>query len=152
MPRLRLLFASVLTLMIVSGFILGGTAQEATPAAVATPLASPAGSPMATPHARDATSADHTIAVTREVTIELTDEGFNPPGVQATTGDDLEITLISTGTRIHAFQIEELGIDVTLEPGERQVVTVTTQPFGTFYYMSDAPGDENMRGELIFYI
>lgn len=152
MPRPRLMFALVLTFALVLGFISRGTAQETTPAAVATPLASPAASPMATPHISDTTSADHTVAVAGKVTIELTDEGFNPPGVQATTGNAVEITLINTGTRTHAFQIEDLDIDVTLEPGERREVTITTPPFGTFYYTSDAPGDENMRGELIFYI
>jgi hypothetical protein len=92
------------------------------------------------------------VSVTDSVTIELTDVGFDPSIVQATNGHDLEITLINTGSRQHAYQIDRLNVDVSLAPGEHKVIAVTSPPLGTFSVTSDAPGDEGFQGTLIFYI
>lgn len=116
--------------------------QIATPSAAA--AASPAGSP--------ATIMERDVSVTDSVTINLTDGGFDPSSVQATNGHDLHVTLVNTGTRRHAFQIERLSVDVSLAPGERQSISIVSPPLGTFRVDSNAPGDEQFSGTLIFYI
>ena len=107
--------------------------------------ASPPASPAATP-------VERLVSVNDKVTIELTDAGFNPSIIQATNGHDLTVTLVNTGSRRHAFQIDKLHVDVSLEPGERRTITITSPPLGDFTIVSDAPGDEHMSGTLIFYI
>lgn len=92
------------------------------------------------------------VSVTDSVTIELTDEGFDPATVQATNGHDLKITLINNGSRAHAYQIDRLDVDVSLAPGEQKSIVIATPPLGTFSVTSDAPGDEDFQGTLIFYI
>lgn len=92
------------------------------------------------------------MSVTNEVTIRLTDAGFDPGIVQSTNGHDLDIHLVNTGSRTHGFQIRELHIDETLDAGERTTVTVKRPPLGEFPFVSDAPGDEGMSGLIVFYI
>lgn len=92
------------------------------------------------------------MSVTNEVTIRLTDAGFDPGIVQSTNGHDLDIHLVNTGTRAHGFQIRKLHIDETLDAGEQSTVTVKRPPLGEFPFVSDAPGDEGMSGLLVFYI
>lgn len=116
------------------------------------PEASPGATPGATPLARGNGRASRQVSVSTDVTIRLTDEGFDPALVQSTNGHDLDIHLVNTGTRPHGFQITSLDIDVTLEPGERKTVVITRPPLGDFPYTSDAPGDEGMTGLLVFYI
>lgn len=128
-----------ITGMVTSGVMVGATNQVATPGA--TPSASPKASPVT-----------RTISVTDKVTIELTDEGFNPSVVQSTNGHDLTITLVNTGSRDHAFQIKRLKVDVSLHPGEHRTLVIASPPLGDFTYVSNAPGDEQWSGTLIFYI
>lgn len=107
--------------------------------------ASPSASPAATP-------VERLVSVTDKVTIEMTDAGFNPSIIQATNGHDLTVTLVNTGSRRHAFQIDKLNVDVSLEPGEQRTITITAPPLGDFAFVSNAPGDEHVSGTLIFYI
>lgn len=116
-----------------------------------TPGASPAASPEASPAAIPA-GANRPVSVTDRVTIELTDSGFRPDYVQATNGTDLHITLRNTGARMHAFQIARLDVDVTVAPGKEQRVTIESPPLGDFTFTSDAEGDEDFEGTLVFYI
>ncbi|MGI8485201.1 MAG: cupredoxin domain-containing protein [Thermomicrobiales bacterium] len=130
----------------------GGGIQVNRAVAGSTPrAATPAASPGATP-APAALHRGRHVSVTGSVTIELTDEGFDPSLVQTTNGHDLEVTLINTGARRHAFQIERLHVDVSLDPGQRKTITIKSPPLGDFEYVSDAPGDEQISGILIFYI
>jgi hypothetical protein len=125
----------------------------ATPAA--SPEATPAASPEATPVCAADASSGRVVAVPNEVTIHLTDRGFDPATIQATSGHDLTITLINTGSRPHAFVLEYFGIDVSLAPGERETVAVSPGDRGdavTYPFASDAPGDECMHGTLVFYV
>lgn len=125
--------------------------QTGTPRPERSGRASPAASPAACPE--DA-PAGRLVNVPNEATIRLTDEGFDPARIQTTNNTDLSLTLVNTGTRPHAFVLEDFDVHVELAPGETRTLSVT--PTGAdaaahdFY--SDAPGDECMRGALIFYI
>jgi hypothetical protein len=57
----------------------------------------------------------------------LTDEGFEPARIQTTNNVDLTITLVNSGTRPHAFVVDDFDIAVELAPGgdRRDHVTPT---------------------------
>ena len=121
-----------------------GAPPSPSPAASPSPIASP--SPVSLAGHGSAT-------VSHDVTIELTDRGFVPNYIQSTSGHDLNVTLVNTGTRRHGFTIERLNVDVILDPG--QTTTVVIHPSageGDFTYLSTAPGDDGMTGTLTFYI
>ncbi len=125
------------------------------------PSSSPvAGSPAASPGAAALPAASplaagggrQSVSTAGKVTIHLTDQGFTPSYVESTNGHPLTITLVNSGTRQHAFRIDELGIAESLAPGETKTVTIENPDLGDFTYVSDAPGDEGMEGTLAFYI
>jgi uncharacterized cupredoxin-like copper-binding protein len=130
-----------------AGMPLGATGSPAASpeTACATPVASPNASPVSLEG-----SEMRTVAET--VTIELTDGGYVPNYVQATSGHDLTITLKNTGTRDHGFAIDYFDIDETLAPGESKTITIHNREEIDVDYYSSAPCDEGMTGTLTFYI
>lgn len=113
------------------------------------------GSPQASPIACPGQPAGRLVAVPNNVTIQLTDEGFDPGTIQTTNNTDLKVTLINTGSRPHAFVLEDFDVRVELDPGERETLSLTPVDLSdavTHTFRSDLPGDECMRGKLIFYI
>jgi azurin len=117
--------------------------------------ATPAASPEATPDCPRNPPPGRIVGVTYAVTITLTDQGFDPATIQATSGHDLTITLINTGARPHAFVLEEFAIDVELPPGASETITISPGDRGdavTYVFASDSPGDACMRGTLVFYV
>ena len=76
-----------------------------------------------------------------------------PNYVQSTSGHDLTVTLVNTGTRRHGFAIPQLDVDVMLDPGQTKTVVIhPSAGEGDFTYVSTAPGDDGMTGTLTFYI
>lgn len=147
----------VLILILFAIPIMGAISQASSAAhmearQIATPSASAAASAAASPAGSPTAIIERDVSATYSVTINLTDGGYDPSSVQATNGHDLHVTLVNTGTRRHAFQIERLSVDVSLAPGERQAISIVSPPLGTFRVDSDAPGDEQFSGTLIFYI
>ncbi len=126
--------------------------ETGTPSTAGLPSASPAASPAACP---TETLPGRLVAVPNDVTIHLTDEGFDPGTIQTTNNTDLAVTLVNTGTRPHAFVLEDFAVDVELAPGESETLSLRPVDGGdavTHTFVSNAPGDECMRGVLILYI
>ena len=118
-----------------------------------TPSPSPEASPSPIASPSPVSLEGHGSAtVSYDVTIQLTDQGFVPNYVQSTSGHDLNVTLVNSGTRRHGFTIAELGVDVMLDPGQTKTVVVHPSGLGDYTYMSTAPGDDGMTGTLTFYI
>lgn len=142
------LWAIVLTVTMAQDTARG---QTATPRSEGSVSASPAASPAAC--LEDALSG-RLVAVPNKVTIQLTDEGFDPARIQATNNTDMSVTLVNTGTRPHAFVLEDFGVDVELAPDESETLVLTLKggDANSHDFYSDAPGDECMQGALIFYI
>jgi uncharacterized cupredoxin-like copper-binding protein len=92
------------------------------------------------------------LTVAETVTIELTDNGFVPNYVQATSGHDLTVTLVNTGTREHGFAIDHFDVNEVLAPGETKTITIENRQEIDVDYYSSAPCDEGMTGQLTFYI
>ena len=147
----RYLIAAGLIAVAVSAIVL---TKAASPTPTGTHVPSPDASPSPAASPSPVSLAGHGSAtVGRAVTIELTDQGYVPNYVQSTSGHDLTVTLVNSGSRPHGFTIERLDIDVRLEPGETKVVVVhPSAGEGDFTYVSNAPGDTGMEGTLTFYI
>jgi len=130
----------------------GTPAGQATPRPEGSPLTSPVGSPVACPVD---TLPGRLVSVPNDVTIQLTDEGFDPASIQTTNNSDLTIRLMNTGSRPHSFILEDFEVDIELAPGESKTITLEPVDLGdavTHHFVSDAPGDVCMSGVLILYI
>lgn len=110
------------------------------------PIASPAATPVASP------VPPRIVLVTTDVTIRLTDGGFDPSIVQSTNGHRLTITLVNAGTRPHGFRIDAYQIVIRLDPGETATVSIPRLELGNYPILSDVPGDEWMQGSLLIFI
>ncbi|MEB3860044.1 MAG: cupredoxin domain-containing protein, partial [Desulfurococcales archaeon] len=134
MPRTALI-AAIAVVIIVAAVIVAtrslpqyGGAPEETPAAQTTPATTPAG--------QEATPAQQEAQKTRELTIDATEYEFTPGTIEVSPGERLIITVKNTGRIFHTFTIDELNIDVALNPGDEKTVEVVI-PSGvdkiTFY-------------------
>jgi uncharacterized cupredoxin-like copper-binding protein len=120
----------------------------------ATMDASPAASPVASPAASPVTAGGPFEAniIVGEITIELTDTGFEPSHFESAVGRDVTITLENTGSRPHNFTMDELDIDIDLDPGETATVEIAMPKLGEYTYRSDLPGDEDFSGTMVIFI
>ena len=139
----RIAFVAAIAILVAAGLI--SARQPGVARLSGTPVASPVASPLASPTGRS-------VSVAESVTINLGDAGFDPVYVESTNGHDLTITLVNTGTRRHSFRIDRYDVHVSLDPGEQQTIVIRNPNLGDFPYYSDAPGDEWMKGMLVFYI
>jgi len=146
--------AKRIAVVILIGIALGaGLMVDAAQKTSGIPSPSPAASPSPVGSPSPVSLAGHGSAtVSHDVTIQLTDQGFVPNYVQSTSGHDLNVTLVNTGSRRHGFTIVELGVDVMLDPGQTKIVVVHPAGLGDYTYVSTAQGDNGMTGTLTFYI
>jgi hypothetical protein len=89
------------------------------------------------------------------VRIELTDRGFIPSRFEDAINQDIVVTLVNTGTRLHNFSIDELDVDVDVAPGETTTLTVASpRRLGRYTYYSDTPEDRalGMTGTMTIFI
>lgn len=146
----------IVLLVMLLGSPIGVIGQDATPASDATPMATPAASPVAEAAACDENAPmGRLVAVPNRVTIELTDEGFDPAIIQSTDNTTFDLTLINTGTQPHSFVMDDFDLRVELAPGESESVVLTPTDRGgadDHYFHGDLPGEECFRGNLILYI
>jgi hypothetical protein len=124
----------------------------ASPAGTASPGASPVGTPLPlfTPIA-----PSEARNVVGRVTIELTDRGFIPSRLENAVNSDIKITLVNSGTRPHTFTIDELDVDVMVQPGERTTFTLESPPrLKQYVYYSNTPEDKalGMMGIMTIFI
>jgi len=124
-----LIMALVLGLGWVQSTPVASMRGEGTPAAKATPPR--AASPTATAMPQSTQLPLYTpipISAARNVigrvTIELTDRGFIPSRFENAINQPIVVTLNNTGTRRHTFTIDELDVDVALEPAETRTITM----------------------------
>ena len=122
-----------------------GTPDGTPQTACASPVASPDASPVSL-------EGSGVASVTEYVTITLTDSGYTPRYVQATSGHDLTITLVNSGTRDHGFTIDHFDVDELLAPGKSTTIIIHNRDEIDVDFYSTAPCDDGMTGELTFYI
>jgi len=75
---------------------------------------------------------------------------FDPDVIVVEEGQDVTVEIENVSDVDHTFTIDELGIDVSLAPGEQEEVTFTAAEEGTFEFYCDEPGhrDAGMYGYL----
>lgn len=135
-------------LFLVAGLALLSSAVSAAFGA-ATPVPSPEASPgPATPSSSpepstqaSVDSTDRPVITTGEVTIQLTDTGITPRHFEVAAGHDLHLTVTNSGTRTHTFTIEEFDVNVSLDPGATEIITISKPPLGEYEYGSDLGQD-----------
>jgi hypothetical protein len=136
------------------------TREEGTPGAEATPPRTASPIVPATPQATQLplyTPIPVSAArnVVGRLTIQLTDRGFIPSRFEEAINQPIAFTLVNTGTRRHTFSIDELDIDIALEPGETKMITIPSpRRLGHYTYYSDTPEDRTlgMTGTMTIFI
>lgn len=83
-------------------------------------------------------------------TIRSYDLYFDPDRLGVPENENVVLRLENHGMTDHTFVIEELDVELHLEPGEVKTVTIKP-PAGTYEFFSDIPGHRaaGMEGEII---
>ena len=133
-----------------------GVAQDASPEA--SPTGCPEGTPEASPEASPATDAQGTPCPEatpgagggESVEVESYDIYFEPEELTIPADTDVTVELPNDGVTLHNFSIDELGIDVDIDPGAT-AETVINAPAGEYEYYCNVPGHKaaGMVGTLI---
>lgn len=121
-----------------------GIAQDASPAA--SPEACPEASPQASPEASPAANAAGTpcpeatpAAAGAEEEVVSIDIDFVPEELTIPADTDVTVSLPNEGVTLHNFAIDELGIDVDIDPGATEETTINA-PAGEYEYYCNVPG------------
>lgn len=165
-PLSLILGAGLIAVLAISAIVVGATrntsAQMASPAAgMACPAASPEASPMAAASPVGTMSASPEEATPTasgcEVTIDLEDIKFVPNDITIPANTPVKFILHNAGALPHDFSVtdhnnpnvKDLGINVSLDPGETKDVTINA-PAGDYYFYCNVPGHEEagMHGML----
>jgi Cupredoxin-like domain len=132
-----------------------GSPTNAQSSPVASPGASPAASPVGTPlPLYTPIPPSEARNVVGRLRMELTDRGFIPSRFECAINEDIVITLVNTGARPHTFTIDELDVNVPVQPGETKVITIRPHRLGHYIYYSDTPEDRalGMKGIMSIFI
>lgn len=97
-----------------------------------------------------ATDASGAPAADSGITIAMHDIYFDPTDFTIPADTPTEIHFVNDGAAVHDFTIDELGIHVSLNPGETATETINA-PAGEYEYYCSVPGhkDAGMVGKLI---
>jgi len=90
-----------------------------------------AGTPGATPGGENAAGAP--------IEVASYDIYFEPDGFTIPANTDVVVSLPNYGAALHNFAIDELGIDVDIQPGATEQVTINA-PAGEYEYSCNVPG------------
>ncbi len=87
----------------------------------------------------------------RTFTVEASEFKFLPSILKITEGDAVRLTVKNIGTTPHEFEIKELGVEATVQPGRSVTLTVRPPRVGVYNFFCDLPGHlkAGMEGELI---
>ncbi len=92
-----------------------------------------------------------TANVAGKTTLAMTAQNFSfsPSELEGTAGQTLKITVKNTATVPHNFSIDAQNINVTINPGQSKVITVTFPTSGSVqFYCLFHKVSNNMVGEL----
>lgn len=79
------------------------------------------------------------------IEVDAAEFSFNPPSIDASAGEEIELTLNNTGMAPHTFTIDDV-VDVEAAAGEQATATFTAPDAPVEFYCSVHP--TQMRGEL----
>lgn len=97
------------------------------------------------------TSQGASSGVEHNITMELSKFAFDPNIIEVNQGDVIHLTLTSKDTT-HGFSIDAYNVNMTVNGGETQTVTIQADQKGTFEFYCSVPcgsGHSDMNGKLI---
>lgn len=74
------------------------------------------------------------------VTIETPAIEFDPDSISMNEGENLEVELNNTDTQLHTFTIDDLGIDLEVDGGSSDSVTIEAPDAGEYVFYCSVPG------------
>ncbi len=88
----------------------------------------------------DADDADDAANGNGSITIETPGMEYDPDSISMSEGEDLEVTIDNTDNQLHTFTIDELGIDLEVDAGESDSVTIEAPDAGEYDFYCTVPG------------
>ncbi|MFB3167601.1 cupredoxin domain-containing protein [Neobacillus sp. 179-C4.2 HS] len=85
----------------------------------------------------------------KAIEVELNDDFFNPKVITIPKGKTTTLILKNVGKREHTFTVKELGIDVEVQPGKENTITVKPEKPGTYELICSYHFQEGMVGKVI---
>ncbi len=101
-----------------------------------------------TPPAGETPATGETPAAGAAVEMRVKDFSFEPAEVDAGAGQAVTVDLENQGGTPHTFTIDELGVDETLEPGQKATASFTPEQGGTFAFYCRFHRAQGMEGTL----
>lgn len=87
----------------------------------------------------------------REIVVDVTTWSFTPSTITAKQGESV-VLVLHGGEGTHGFAVPELGINVSVAPGETKRIPLPTGSPGTFLLFCSIPcgaGHSDMRGAVV---
>lgn len=84
-----------------------------------------------------------------EVSVELNDDYFNPEDIILPAGKQVTLNLENKGRKPHTFTVNDLKIDVDLQPGEERNITLEPVSEGTYELICRFHREQGMVGKVI---
>lgn len=97
----------------------------------------------------EAVSPAQPMETSKAIEIELNDDYFNPKDITILNGKTTMLVLKNKGKKEHTFTVEELGIDVEVQPGKEKTITVKPEKSGTHELICRYHFQEGMVGKVI---
>lgn len=85
-----------------------------------------------------------------EVKVELDDFYFGPTFIKAKPGATVKVELENEGSSPHTFTIDGTSVDVTLQPGKEQDVSVPLPSSGAVRFYCKFHASQGMQGAFFF--
>lgn len=89
------------------------------------------------------------VETAKPMEVELGDDYFNPKEITIQNGTTTTLLLKNTGRKEHTFTVEKLGIDVEVEPGKEQTITIAPKQPGTYDLICRYHAQQGMVGKVI---
>ena len=86
---------------------------------------------------------------TMKIEIELNDDYFNPKDITLPNGRTTTLILKNKGKKEHTFTVENLRIDVEVQPGKEKTITVNPKEPGTYELICRYHFNQGMVGNVI---
>jgi plastocyanin len=85
----------------------------------------------------------------KAIEVELNDDYFKPEVITIPNGKTTTLILKNEGKKEHTFTVEKLRIDVEVQPGKEQTITVNPNMPGTYELICRYHFKEGMVGKVI---
>lgn len=84
----------------------------------------------------------------QEFEMSAADFAFSPDAIELEPGQSLDIQLTNDGEALHTFTLDELNIDVEVQPGDEVDVPLTASEPGQFTFYCRFHDSQGMTGTL----